>query len=49
MLSTILAIVITTQSPRPTDRPIVQANTIGVFVPDPTEPPKGQPHGTGTR
>jgi hypothetical protein len=20
-----------------------------VFVPDPTEPPKGQPHGTGTR
>jgi hypothetical protein len=48
-MNLILSIVIRTQSPAPIDNPIVQSQTIAAFVPDPTDPPKGQPHGTGTR
>jgi hypothetical protein len=39
MLTTILAIVITTSKPTPRDNPIVQAQTIGAFVPDYNPPP----------
>jgi hypothetical protein len=46
MLSTILAIVITTSKPTPSE---YFGKPIGVFVPAYNPPPKGQPHGTGTR
>jgi hypothetical protein len=39
MLSVILSIVITTSTPTPRDNPIMQAQTIGAFIPDYNPPP----------